>query len=1112
MLSAFNNRIFHVIKSARGAVSPSRSFFVLLCLPWLILLGWMAALSWGLLDDAFISFRYARNLLEGHGLVFNPGERVEGYTNFLWTLELAGIWGLFGVRPEHSAPWLSVFFTAGTLIAVLYQVARMPSLRHRGLVAWMSMGLLCGSATFAVWTSAGGLETRQFTFHVVAAVVLLSVHRVSRLGLLSASFNLGLASLTRPEGLLIAGCCIGWFLLQSMAGASMPDIRSAEGRRLARVADALIRMLNHVDWRAVACLILPFALMVCAHLLFRVLYYGELLPNTYYAKFVRPWWDMGLRYYAAVVLETGLYLLIPLAVAGAWIRWRLHQDGIYGLALLCVALHTVHVARVGGDLFEWRPLDFYWPLLAVPAADGMAFLGVKMVSGFKRIVPSMRRFQWIAPVVFTLCVFALVLFYSSAMQFALMLRTIETERWASTLVRLDRRDAAWLFAAPGMSLLYRVNEELRMEMPEHSINMRFIGRPEILTRSIEGWLGPYEDALRGKMPKDAVTVQIILGHSGYFLTDMTVIDYHGLTDKTVARNPDVPPNEERRMAQDRVPPYGYLDQRGVNMLIWPPARSEDRALERARYALQLGEELWMPFDAIDHQWVQDRFGGPGLASAHDGASGIDVMNDLVGGRDPEIRSGFYDVHIIGDSVVYVKSPCIWDDVDHHLYLYLVPADGSYISQTGWLHGFDQLSFNFWDRDVAADPGACVASVDLPGYKIASVKAGHVANNGAVLWEGSYSVHAAGAMETLRELQLRGDEPEVRSGFDVFVDGSRLIYHKPSCSAADIDARVFLHAHPADIDDLPLGRRESGFDNLDFILWQNGGRVRGECVAMVVLPAYEIFEVRTGQLTRAGEVAWSTVYSFVASESIDAFAELRVKGAKPAISSYFDVFVEGNRLIYHKPSCSQQDIDTRFFLHVHPANAVDLPLERRESGFDNLDFSLWQKGGRIGGECVARVDLPGYEITSIATGQLADDGHKAWDAAFSFALPEIMDDLQRLQKQSRQSEIASVFDVFLYGNRLMYHKLSCSAEDVGARFFLHVHPADAMVLPPERRESGFDNLDFSLSDRGGRVGDECVARVELPEYEIASVRTGQYTPEGSIWEGSFEIDDASDNVR
>ena len=54
----------------------------LLFLPWLVLLvllGWMAEVSWFLTDDAFISFRYVRNLLEGYGLVFNFGDwRLEG--------------------------------------------------------------------------------------------------------------------------------------------------------------------------------------------------------------------------------------------------------------------------------------------------------------------------------------------------------------------------------------------------------------------------------------------------------------------------------------------------------------------------------------------------------------------------------------------------------------------------------------------------------------------------------------------------------------------------------------------------------------------------------------------------------------------------------------------------------------------------------------------------------------------------------------------------------------------------------------------------------------------------------------------------------------------------
>ena len=76
----------------------------LLSLPWLALLAWLTSVAWFLTDDAFISFRYVRNLLEGHGLVFNPGEYVEGYTNFLWILELVALWGPLRPAPGAGGP------------------------------------------------------------------------------------------------------------------------------------------------------------------------------------------------------------------------------------------------------------------------------------------------------------------------------------------------------------------------------------------------------------------------------------------------------------------------------------------------------------------------------------------------------------------------------------------------------------------------------------------------------------------------------------------------------------------------------------------------------------------------------------------------------------------------------------------------------------------------------------------------------------------------------------------------------------------------------------------------------------------------------------------------
>src|SRR5690606_9328035 len=66
-------------------------------------------------DDAFISFRYARNLAEGEGLVFNQGARVEGYTNFLWTVLLAGFIAL-GLDPAQVSIVLRIGSLAGSCL------------------------------------------------------------------------------------------------------------------------------------------------------------------------------------------------------------------------------------------------------------------------------------------------------------------------------------------------------------------------------------------------------------------------------------------------------------------------------------------------------------------------------------------------------------------------------------------------------------------------------------------------------------------------------------------------------------------------------------------------------------------------------------------------------------------------------------------------------------------------------------------------------------------------------------------------------------------------------------------------------------------------------------
>ena len=678
---------------------------ILTCLPWLALLAYLASVSWFLTDDAFISFRYVRNLLEGHGLVFNPGERVEGYSNFLWVLELAAIWRALGVAPEDAAPWLSVAFTAGTIGALAWWVHRLPSLRNRGLVGWMALGLVCSSATFAVWTSGGGLETRQFTFFIVLAVVCLSLYRDRRAGLLAVSLSLAGAALTRPEGPLIAVCCFGWFFVQRMADAK--------------------RM--RVGWRELAYLAAPFVILVAAHFLFRYAYYGEWLPNTYYAKHVRPWYESGFRYLWAAALETGLYLLIPLAWVALRHRWRETRNGIHALVLLLIAVHMAYVMRIGGDHFEYRPLDFYWPLLAAPASMGIVHLASRIANH-----RWLRRFSPPFGSGCAIVLFVPVLFYASAIQGVLLFEGAAIRKHITHLhIKLDDRNAAWLLAVPGMPMLVAVSNDLRHQASRQFVALRLAEHREFANAQLRTWQA-YENMENGVIPDDALMAAVTIGIHFYYLPDLKVIDVAGLTDATVARTPVEKANHQRSMAHDRRPLPGYLEERGVNFTIHPAASSASKALHRAEYAVKVGQALWMPFDSPDRQWVFDRFAGRDLR-----VFDRDYWVELLGDRLPVIRSR-WDVYLIENHLIYVKKQCGPEDVDARFFLHLYLVDVNDLPSHRRQYGFDNHDFDF-GRHGRRGVEICLAAVPLPKYDIATIGTGQFVPGEGPIWNGSFEV-------------------------------------------------------------------------------------------------------------------------------------------------------------------------------------------------------------------------------------------------------------------------------------------------------------------------------------------------------------------------------------
>ena len=113
------------------------------------------------------------------------------------------------------------------------------------------------------------------------------------------------------------------------------------------------------------------------------------------------------------------------------------------------------------------------------------------------------------------------------------------------------------------------------------------------------------------------------------------------------------------------------------------------------------------------------------------------------------------------------------------------------------------------------------------------------------------------------------------------------------------------------------------------------------------------------------------------------AEAVSRNASPVADSVFDVHIggDGEYLVYVRRKCSERDSGARFFLHVWPVRAADLPDGRRRFGFERLDFDFEPNGIRDGGACLAFAMLPEYDIARVATGQFDDDG-ELWRAEFS----------------------------------------------------------------------------------------------------------------------------------
>ncbi|PDW02721.1 hypothetical protein [Candidatus Viridilinea mediisalina] len=284
------------------------------------------------IDDAFISLRYVQQWLAGNGLVYNIGEYVEGYSNFLWVV-LVALLGFFEVDLILATRIWGISLSILTMILVYIAVRGLPFPLFAPL-------LLALSPSFAMWAM-GGLENPLFMLLLLVGSLLFYREETQKPGW-SSSICWGLLALTRPDGLLFGAIAFCYRVGTLYRNGQWPQRH------------------DYLRGLVLAGIVLP-------HLLWRFSYYGYWLPNTIYAKSMglnlRTLLEGGLYLYTSSEILGGLFVIVLLLLLALTAKQR-HGYTLY--FTLNVGAYAAFIMLAGGD---WMPAQRFLasilPLLAI---------------------------------------------------------------------------------------------------------------------------------------------------------------------------------------------------------------------------------------------------------------------------------------------------------------------------------------------------------------------------------------------------------------------------------------------------------------------------------------------------------------------------------------------------------------------------------------------------------------------------------------------------------------------------------------------------------------------------------------------------------------------------
>jgi arabinofuranosyltransferase len=290
-------------------------------------------------DDAFILYRYVGNLLAGNGLVFNPGEWVEGYTCPFWVLILAGI-GKLGLDMVLWSRFIGLGFAVGTLWLVFAIGKRLMDKDDPWWMPLIAPALLAVNGTFASFATSG-LETSLFTLLLIGTTAVFITYIEQNRFPIWLALGYVLLTLTRPEGLMVFGCA--WVF-------------------------GLIRVRRVTSWsRSIAGMIpslMAFLIPLMIVTTWRWLTYGYPLPNPAYAKIFldRVSLGYGLDYLWKFLSADAWYgIIFVIAILPIVVKGLFRHTWVY--LWMVFAVYSLYIVIIGGDVL--KGLRFFVPLFPI---------------------------------------------------------------------------------------------------------------------------------------------------------------------------------------------------------------------------------------------------------------------------------------------------------------------------------------------------------------------------------------------------------------------------------------------------------------------------------------------------------------------------------------------------------------------------------------------------------------------------------------------------------------------------------------------------------------------------------------------------------------------------